>query len=46
MTALRIDAESLRDQAERAQLLGDLDALESTVDEASARPEDRPGSAW
>ena len=41
MTALRIDAESLRDQDERAQLLSDLDALESTVDEvirAARRP--------
>jgi signal transduction histidine kinase len=41
MTALRIDAESLRDQAERVQLLSDLDALESTVDEvirAARRP--------
>ena len=33
LTALRIDAESLRSDAERAQLLGDLDALERTVDE-------------
>jgi len=32
LTALRIDAESLRSDAERAQLLGDLDALERTVD--------------
>jgi signal transduction histidine kinase len=41
MTALRIDAESLRDQAERAQVLSDLDTLESTVDEvirAARRP--------
>jgi signal transduction histidine kinase len=41
MTALRIDAESLRDQAERAQVLGDLDTLESTLDEvirAARRP--------
>jgi len=33
MTALRIDAESLRDHAERTQVLSDLDALERTVDE-------------
>ena len=33
LTALRIDAESLRDHAERAQVLDDLDALEHTVDE-------------
>jgi len=33
MTALRIDAESLCDHAERTQLLSDLDALERTVDE-------------
>ena len=33
LTALRIDAESLRDHAERAQLLDDLGALERTVDE-------------
>jgi signal transduction histidine kinase len=41
MTALRIDAESLRDQAARAQLLSDLDTLESTVNEvirAARRP--------
>jgi signal transduction histidine kinase len=41
MTALRIDADSLRDQAERAQVLSDLDTLESTVDEiirAARRP--------
>ena len=41
MTALRIDAESLRDQAERTQVLSDLDALERTVDEvirATRRP--------
>jgi signal transduction histidine kinase len=41
MTALRIDAESLRDHAERTQLLSDLDALERTVDEvirAARRP--------
>jgi len=41
MTALRIDAESLRDQAERTQLLSDVDALERTVDEvirAARRP--------
>jgi len=41
MTALRIDAESLRDRAERTQLLSDLDKLESTVDEvirAARRP--------
>ena len=41
MTALRIDAESLSDQAERAQVLSDLDTLESTVDEvirAARRP--------
>src|SRR6516162_10176711 len=33
LTALRIDAESLRNHAEREQLLDDLDALERTVDE-------------
>jgi signal transduction histidine kinase len=41
MTALRIDAESLHDLAERAQMLIDLDALERTVDEvivAARRP--------
>jgi signal transduction histidine kinase len=32
LTALRIDAESLRNAAEREQLLYDLDALEHTVD--------------
>jgi signal transduction histidine kinase len=32
LTALRIDAESLRNPAEREQLLYDLDALERTVD--------------
>jgi signal transduction histidine kinase len=45
MTALRIDAESLRDYAERTQLLSDLDALERTVDEVIrvARRPTRPG---
>jgi signal transduction histidine kinase len=41
MTALRIDAESLRDHLERAQMLVDVDALEATVDEvivAARRP--------
>jgi signal transduction histidine kinase len=41
MTALRIDAESLHDLTERAQLLIDLDELERTVDEvivAARRP--------
>jgi signal transduction histidine kinase len=41
LTALRIDAESLGDQAERTQVLSDLDALERTVDEvirAARRP--------
>jgi signal transduction histidine kinase len=41
MTALRIDADSLRDNAERAQVLSDLDTLESTLDEvirAARRP--------
>jgi signal transduction histidine kinase len=41
MTALRIDAESLRDHVERAQMLIGLDALEQTVDEvirAARRP--------
>jgi signal transduction histidine kinase len=41
MTALQIDAESLRDHTERAQLLLDVDALERTVDEvirAARRP--------
>jgi signal transduction histidine kinase len=33
LTALRIDAESLRSHAEREQVLDDLDALERTVDE-------------
>jgi signal transduction histidine kinase len=32
LTALRIDAESLRDHAERAQVLDDVGALERTVD--------------
>jgi len=32
LTALRIDAESLRDHAERTQVLADLGALEHTVD--------------
>jgi len=46
LTALRIDAESLRSDAERAQLLGDLDALERTVDEIirEARRPTREGS--
>ena len=41
MTALRIDAESLRDHVERAQMLVDVDALEGTVDDvivAARRP--------
>jgi len=41
MTALRIDAESLYDEAERTQMLGDVDALERTVDDvirAARRP--------
>ena len=41
MTALRIDAESLHDHVERAQMLVDVDALEGTVDEvivAARRP--------
>jgi signal transduction histidine kinase len=33
LTALRIDAESLRDHAERTQVLDDVGALERTVDE-------------
>jgi signal transduction histidine kinase len=33
LTALRIDAESLRDHAERTQVLADLGALERTVDQ-------------
>ena len=33
LTALRIDAESLRDAAERIQVLSDLDAVERTVNE-------------
>ncbi len=33
LTALRIDAESLHDAAEREQLLGDVDSLERTVSE-------------
>src|SRR5262249_34136701 len=42
MTALRIDAESLRDQAERAQVLSDLDTLESTLDEVIHAARRRP----
>ena len=41
MTALRIDAESLQDDFERARMLVDVDALEGTVDEvivAARRP--------
>ena len=41
MTALQIDAESLRDHFERAQMLSDIDVLEQTVDEvirAARRP--------
>jgi signal transduction histidine kinase len=47
LTALRIDAESLRSDAERAQLLDDLDALERTVDEIirEARRPTKEGSA-
>jgi signal transduction histidine kinase len=47
LTALRIDAESLRNDAERDQLLDDLDALERTVDEIirEARRPTREGSA-
>ena len=47
LTALRIDAESLRSDAERVQLLGDLDALERTVDEIirEARRPTQEGSA-
>jgi signal transduction histidine kinase len=33
LTALRIDAESLQDAAEQAQLLGDVSAVEGTVNE-------------
>ena len=33
LTALRIDAESLRDRRERAQLLSDVDGVEQTVNE-------------
>ncbi|HEV2374786.1 MAG TPA: HAMP domain-containing sensor histidine kinase, partial [Streptosporangiaceae bacterium] len=33
LTALRIDAEALRDHVERTQLMSDLDAVERTVDE-------------
>jgi signal transduction histidine kinase len=44
LTALRIDAESLHDAAERAQLLGDVNAVEHTVNKIihDAR---RPASA-
>jgi signal transduction histidine kinase len=41
MTALQIDAESLRDHVERAQMLVDIDVLEHTLDEvirAARRP--------
>lgn len=41
LTALRIDAESLHDEAERARLVSGLDALERRVDDAirdAARP--------
>jgi len=46
MTALRIDAESLRDHTERTQLLSDLDGLERTVDEVirTARGATRQGA--
>ena len=46
LTALRIDAESLRNHAERAQVLADVDALERTVDEIirEARRPTRDGS--
>jgi len=46
MTALRIDAESLRDHTERTQLLSELDALERTVDEVirTARRPTRQGT--
>ena len=46
MTALRIDAESVRDHTERTQLLSDLDALERTVDEVirTARGQTRQGT--
>jgi signal transduction histidine kinase len=46
LTALRIDAEFLGDDAEREQLLDDLDALERTVDEIirEARRPTREGS--
>jgi signal transduction histidine kinase len=46
LTALRIDAESLRNHAERTQVLADVDALERTVDEIirEARRPTRDGS--
>jgi signal transduction histidine kinase len=46
MTALRIDAESLRDHTERNQLLSDLDGLERTVDDVirTARAPTRQGT--
>jgi signal transduction histidine kinase len=42
MTALRIDAESLRDQAERAQVLGGLNTLETTLDDVIRAARRRP----
>jgi len=44
LTALRIDAESLHDRTERAQLLSDVDGLQHTVDEI-IREARRPAGA-
>lgn len=44
LTALRIDAESLRDGAERAQLVADVDELQRTANEI-IREARRPGQA-
>jgi signal transduction histidine kinase len=47
LTALRIDAESLQDDGERAQVLSDVDGLQRTVNEIireARRPARAPGS--
>jgi signal transduction histidine kinase len=44
LTALRIDAESLQDRAERAQLISDVDGLQRTVNEI-IREARRPAGA-
>ncbi|HEY2129530.1 MAG TPA: HAMP domain-containing sensor histidine kinase [Streptosporangiaceae bacterium] len=44
LTALRIDAESLRDPGERTQLVSDVDGLQRTVDEIIREARRPPGA--